>query len=220
MHNILHTSPSAHAVPSPADVRDRLRWRFTTGQQVIQAGDSRQVYRVESGAVCHFSGRADGRFSVFEFAFAGDLVGLGYLPTHSSTAVAMVDTTVALVSPAELELAVLTDDRVSYMLADAGERDFDYLRAKTVEAAPHAPEQRLANYLLAVLGVTRGERGVGALLIPDDIASGYVAELLGMSVNTMAMALLSLRRSGAVDVSPSGLRVLHVGRLEMVAGAT
>ena len=131
----------------------------------------------------------------------------------------MVDTTVTLLSPAELETAMLYDDQLSYRLADAGERDFDYLRGKTVDAMPLAPEQRLANYLLAVLGVTCSERGAGELIIPDDITSGFVAEQLSMSVDTLAMALLSLRRSGAVDVSPRGLRVTDVARLEMVGGA-
>lgn len=223
MHKILHTGPSEQfenepAPPHQADVCGRLRLRFTTGEKLFQAGDDRHVYRVESGAVCHFNGGGDGRFSVIEFALDGDIVGLGYLPTHSSTAIAMVDTTVALVSPAELKLAVLSDDRVSYMLADAGERDFNYLRGKAVDGAPLAPVQRLANYLLAVLGVTRGERGAGEMIIPEDIASGFVAEQLRMSLDMLAMALLSLRRSGAVDLSPRGLRVIDVARLEMVAG--
>lgn len=156
---------------------------------------------------------------MIEFAFAGDIVGLGYLPTHSSTGRAMVDTTVALVSPAELEVALVREDRLSYMLADAGERDFEYLRVKTADALPTAPVQRLANYLLAVLGVTRGERGLGEMMIPDDIASGYVAEQLRMTLDALAMALLSLRRSGVLGLSPRGLRVVDVARLEVVAGA-
>ena len=174
---------------------------------------------MEKGAVCHFSERRDGRFSVIQFAFPGDIIGLGYLPTHSSTAMAMVETMVALVSALELELALMNDDRLSYRLADAGEHDFDYLRAKAVGVTPLAPVQRLANYLLAVLGVTRGERGAGQLVIPDEITSGYVAEQLGMTLDTLAMALLSLRRSSILDLSPRGLRVVDVARLELVAGA-
>jgi CRP/FNR family transcriptional regulator len=223
MHNILQANScqpvDAKPLSQQADVRNRLRLRVAAADHVFRAGDERHVYRVESGAVCHFSARGEGRFSVIEFAFAGDIVGLGHLPMHSSTAVAMVDTTVALLSPSELERAASSDDRVSYMLADAGERDFDFLRAQTVEAAPLAPVRRLANYLLAALGATRGERGAGELIIPDDIASGFVAEQLHMSVDTLAMALLSLRRSGAVDASARGLRVVDVGRLEMVADA-
>ena len=226
MKNILHGSSVgvfgsfAPAQSATVAVSDRLRLGFATGQPIFRAGNERHAYRVESGAICHFSERHDGRFSVIEFAFPDDIIGLGYLPTHSSTGLAMVDTTVTLVSPAELETAMLYDDRLSYRLADAGERDFDYLRGKTVDAKPLTPEQRLANYLLAVLGVTRGERGAGELIIPDYIASGFVAEQLRMSVDTLAMALLSLRRTGAVDVSPRGLRVTDVARLEMVGGAT
>lgn len=211
---------NAAAAPSPvADVSGRLRLHFATGQPVFRAGDARQVYRVVIGAVCHFSERTDGRFTVIEFAFPGDIIGLGYLTTHSSTGLAMVDTTVAVVSPAELELALMSNDRLNYMLADASDRDFDYLRAKIVGVAPLPPMQRLANYILAILGVTRGERGGGQLLIPDDISSGYVAQQLRMSRDALAMALLILRRSGILDLSPSGLRVVDVRRLEVVADA-
>lgn len=226
LKNILHQDQqpdrrpvTANAPSRAAEVSERLRLRFATGQAVFRAGNDRQAYRVEKGAVCHFSERSDGRFSVIQFAFPGDIIGLGYLPTHSSTAIAMVEATLALVSASELELALTIDDRLSYRLADAGERDFDYLRAKAVDAAPLAPVQRLANYLLAVLGVTRGERGAGQLAIPDDIASGYVAEQLRMTPDTLAMALLSLRRSGILDPSPRGFSVIDVARLEMVAAA-
>ena len=73
------------------------------------------------------------------------------------------------------------------------------------------------HYLLAVLGVTRGERSVGELDFPDDITSGFVAEQLHMSVDTLELALLSLSLCGAVDVSSRGLRVLDLARLEMIA---
>ena len=201
-----------------ADVPERPQLCFTTGETVFRAMDERHAYRVESGAICEFSRHGPERFSVIDFAFSGDIVGLGYMTIHSSTAVAMVDTTVVLVSPAELELAVISDDQLSYSLAEAGEREFEYLRAKTINTPPLAPVERLANFLLAILGAS-GERGTGELIIPDDVTSGFVADQLRMSVDTLAMALLSLRRSGAVEVSSSGLHVLDVERLQLVAGA-
>ena len=132
----------------------------------------------------------------------------------------MVDTTVVLVSDMELELALTGDDRLSYMLADAGERDFEFLRAKTLGVPPLAPVHRVANYLLGVLGMMRGESGAGEILISDEIASGYVAEQLRMTIDMLAMALLTLRRSGILDLSPRGLRVVDLARLELIADAS
>ena len=226
MQNILH-KPSLRISPGSgvghsviADVKDRLSLRYSPGQPVFRAGDERHVYRVETGAICHFSDKLDGRFSVLEVAFPDHLIGLGTLRTHTSSAMAMVDCTVVPISAAELELALLSDDRLSYAMADAGQRDFDYLRAKSVGVAPLPPVRRLANYLLAVLGITRDERGAGDLLISDDLTSGFVAQQLHMTIDVLASSLLILRRSGIVDVSPRGLRVINMRRLEMVADAS
>ena len=61
----------ASASSRKADVREQPRLRFATGQPVFRVGGERQIYRVESGAVCHFSEGTDGRFAVIEFAFPG-----------------------------------------------------------------------------------------------------------------------------------------------------
>ena len=62
------------------------------GAQLFQPGDHRRLYRVESGAICHYARLSEANEQVIEFAFPGDIIGLGYLPTHVSTAAAMVDT--------------------------------------------------------------------------------------------------------------------------------
>lgn len=233
MQNILHNRRIGEPLDSPgkhADIHDAPRLRVATGEAVFRAGDARQAYRVTSGAVCHFSAGADGGggVSVIEHAFPGDLIGVGYLPTHSSTAMAMVDTVVTPVSRADVDRALLSDNALSYRLAAAAERDFEFLRAKTVRvtsapataAEPGQPVERVANYLLAVLGATRGERGAGDLSIPEDIASGFVADQLRMNIDTLAMALLTLRRSGILDLSERGVRVVDMARLEAIAEAS
>src|SRR5690606_23499323 len=121
-----------------------------TGEILFQAGDARQLYRIERGAVCHYMLWADGRHDVIEFAFPGDIVGLGHLRHHVSTAQAMVDTVVSLVSTDAFAAALENDDRLSFRLASAVEREFDYLRDKTVSAAHGPATVRVANFLLAL----------------------------------------------------------------------
>ena len=105
---------SARQLQTPdARATNELRQPIATGKAIFQPGEGRRLYRIESGAVCHFSQSADGRFEVIEFAFPSVIIGLGYLPTHTSTAVAMVDTSVNIVTAKELEQLLLSDDRLA-----------------------------------------------------------------------------------------------------------
>ena len=55
------------------------------------------------------------------------------------------------------------------------------------------------------------------MFVTDEFSSGYAAEQLRMSIDALSSALLSLRRSGVVDVSESGLRILDIDALETLA---
>lgn len=189
-----------------------------TGEILFQAGDDRTLYRVERGAICHYMLWSDGRHDVIEFAFPGDIVGLGHLDHHVTTAQAMVDTVVSLVSEETFSQALESDDRLSFRLASAVEREFDYLRDKAL-AVHHVPAAaRVANFLLA-LSAMNGPEGREPDLISDDITAGFVAESLDMSIDKLSAALLELKREGAVKETPAGLRILDPHTLQRVADA-
>ena len=97
-------------------------------------------------------------------------------------------------------------------------REFDYSRRRSRDAGPLSPLQRVANFLLAIASVNASE-GREPLIVRDDVSSGFVAEQLQMSIDTLAATLLSLRRSGAVTVSDSGLRILDIATLETLAAS-
>jgi CRP/FNR family transcriptional regulator len=189
-----------------------------TGEILFQGGDERTLYRVESGAVCHYMLWADGSHDVIEFAFPGDIVGLGHLSHHVSTAQAMVDTVVSLVSDDELQAALDTDDRLSFRLAAAVEREFDHLRDKTLSEPARPAAARVANFLLAISSMN-GPEGRDRDLISDDITAGFVAERLDMSIEKLGAALLSLKKQGAVKETSSGLRIVDADVLQKLADA-
>lgn len=189
-----------------------------TGEILFQAGEPRMLYRIERGALCHYMLWSDGRHEVIEFAFPGDIVGLGHLGHHVSTAQAMVDTVVSLVSEAEFEAATASDDRLSFRLASAVEREFEYLRDKAV-AKKHVPAAvRVANFLLALSAMNNPE-GRDPYLIPDELTAGFVAEKLEMSIEHLGAALLHLKKEGAVRETSTGLRIVDPLTLQKVADA-
>lgn len=218
MHTVRRTeveTPDPGAVVATADSGELAKNRLTiaTGNVLFQAGDERRVFCVEEGAVFHYIRWADGSHDVIEVAFPGDIVGLGYVSTHVSTAHAMVDTVVSEVSQDELEAS--GDDRVSFLLASAGEREFNYLRDAALNSGKRAPVERLACYLLAIANSNEPE----GPLIPDEVSSGYVAERLDMSVDTLCAALVGLEKKGLVASTELGLKITDRGELEKLANA-
>jgi CRP/FNR family transcriptional regulator len=208
----------AFAKASGAERSGVVLQNVATGEILFQAGDERQVYRVERGAVCHYARWADGRHEVLEFAFPGDIVGLGNLSVHATTAQAMVDSVVSLVSDAELADCLSHDDRLSFRMAAAAERDFDFLRDKAERARSSAPTARVANFLLALASLNVPE-GRDPGLISDDLTAGFVADKLNMSIDKLAVALLCLKRHGAVTETARGLRIVDIATLQRLADA-
>ncbi len=189
-----------------------------TSEILFQAGDDRALYRVERGAICHYMLWADGRHDVIEFAFPGDIIGLGHLRRHVSTAQAMVDTVVSLVSNEDFEEAMDNDDRLSFRLSAAVEREFDHLRDQALAAKEPPASARVANFLLA-LSSLNGPEGRDSNLISDDITAGFVAEKLDLSIDKLGAALLNLKKHGAVKETPTGLRIIDAAALQKLANA-
>jgi CRP/FNR family transcriptional regulator, anaerobic regulatory protein len=173
---------------------------------------------VESGAISHFMTWPDGRHDVIEFAFPGDVVGLGYASTHTSTALAMVDTLVSVLTPAEMEGALLTDDVLAMRQTAAGDREFDLLRERAIQGAATDPARRLAHFLAAVTHMNDRSCGQPGF-VSDDSCTPYVANLLGMDMDGLAKALLRLQERDLIAAVPGGLRIADLSALERFAEA-
>lgn len=195
----------------------RLSWRrVAKGSALFEPGEPRRLYRVESGAICHYFRSVHGEDQIIEFAFPGDIIGLGHLATHVTTAKAMVETSVSAITDADLERALANDNRLFFRLVEAREREFEYVKNRSLNADPRPPIQRLANFLLAIVSIN-GSEGSDPLIVADDVSSGYVAEQLQMTIDMLTKALLSLRRSGLVEASGNGPRILDIAALETLA---
>ena len=198
-------------VENAADLR-----RVATGEVLFQPGQERKHYRVEEGAIFHYVRWADGSHDLIEVAFPGDIVGLGNLSTHISTAQAMVDSVVTVMPDDEIEVLLDFDYRLPLLLASAGEREFDYIRDTTLNSGKRTPIERVANYLIAVADIDHQN---SAAVIADDISSGFVAERLQMSVDTLSAALVGLQHKGLVAPANGGLKITDVAELERLASA-
>lgn len=80
-------------------------------------------------------------------------------------------------------------------------------------------ERQLAALLIGI-SLNNGYEGRDPLAISDSLASGFVAELLGVSIGALADALKALHQRGLVRAEGPGLRLTNILALEELAGVT
>lgn len=197
--------------------REAVQCRLDAGEILFHAGDERTtLYRVESGALCHYVVWDDGHHDVIEYAFAGDIVGLGHLDTYVSTTQAMTATKLAAVARDELARALRTDARLAMRLAAAADLEFEVAKSRALRDGMDKPMARVAAYLL----VAANAGGQSVSFIPNaEITSAWTAEALNLSVGALTGALAQLESRGLVAGTPAGLKLENVAGLEVLAGA-
>jgi CRP/FNR family transcriptional regulator len=190
---------------------------LAVGETLFQQGEPRShVYRVESGALRHTIRHDDGRQDLIEFALAGDMIGLGFLERHATTAQALLETRVTLVPATEMDDLARDDPTVERRLSEAIDIEFAELRDRAVRSGHARPMERLAAYLAAVASIDASE-GRSGNVIAGAPACRYVADTLGMSIDCLADALLKLEHRGVVRAGAGRLEVLNRPALEMLA---
>jgi len=219
-------SPAFAEISSPS-LAEVLERNFETSAPVRQlvrneilfkTGDVKaSLYRVETGVLCIYATRSDLKLEVIEFALAGDLVGMGFLETHASSARATVETKVKCFALADMDRLTARDDRARARFDAAVQREFVFRRESLVKAGREQPVMRLAAFLIAVSSRNR-EEGRDATLIDDALNCAVIAQYLNISVDLLALALVQLEMQGLVQPAPRrGLRLNNLAALEVIA---
>ena len=107
---------------------------FAATELLFSLGDPKtEVYLIESGVVAVYEPRLQGRQAIIELAFPGDIVGLGFLQTHTCSARASVETVAHCVPFSAQDRLVGDDPRSQAGLANAIEREFEFLRRSSIK---------------------------------------------------------------------------------------
>jgi CRP/FNR family transcriptional regulator len=187
---------------------------------LFETGDIKTcLYRVESGAVALHEQRWNGYHAVIDFAFPGDLVGLGFLDSHACCARALAETKLTRLPLESQSRAIKDNAKAQQKLHEAIEREFEFRRALFVGSCQQSPLKRVAAFLVSLSRMNARE-GRDPWMVADACPSGFVAELLGLDVRSLAAHLAELERRGLIEPCPhSGLRLKDVNALEEVARA-
>ena len=103
--------------------------------------------------------------------------------------------------------------------ADPASAAFEARRRAILSAGNRAPLERVGAFLLAI-SRNNGHEGRDPAAIPETLTCGFVAELLGFPIATLASLLKVLEERGLVSTDAhSGLRLTDLAGLEKLARA-
>jgi CRP/FNR family transcriptional regulator len=205
-------SGSAEVTDIRADAPVRT---LLSGEILFRDGDLKtHLHKISAGVICVYQKRVARPPEVIEFAFPGDVLGLGYLEQQIYWARALAETRVECLPLSALDDVVQSDHRTKQRHAEALDREFAYRRNLAISANRKTATGRVAAFFLAVSRANRDE-GRHPQIITDSLACGVVADWLGLDLSSLGRALVELEERGLIEPSdPRGLRLKHVGGLE------
>jgi CRP/FNR family transcriptional regulator, anaerobic regulatory protein len=177
---------------------------FAATEALFSLGDPKTaLYLLESGVVTVYEPRLQGRGAILEFAFPGDIVGLGFLQTHTCSARASVETVAYCVPFSAQDRLVGDDPRSQAGLANAIEREFEFLRRSSIKFSRESPLGRVAALLLT-LSRQNEEEGRDPTLLTQPLQCGVLADFLALSIDRLGAFSFGLSDEG------SSLNALHM----------
>jgi len=181
-------------------------------------GDQRtHVYRVETGAVCIYKVLPDGRRHVVDFAFAGDLIGLGLTSEHAFNAQALVATRIKGLTVSAFNQALREDSRLALKLYEALSQELDAARAQLLMVSKRVSTERVASFLLT-LSDRAQKRGADPSVIGLPMRRVDIADFLGLTIETVSRTFTKLKTSRVISLLPGNqVRIVDRARLEDLA---
>ncbi len=187
-------------------------------EHLFCAGDAAtHVYRVESGHLCIYRTMMDGRRQVVDFAYPGDVLGLGALGEHGTSAQATVRTVVRCLSVSTLVDSARRDPKLGMQLYETLSHELQAARELLFTVSQKTASERLASFLLALSrrNERRGEKP-NEIVLP--MTRSDIADFLGLTIETVSRTFTRLRMERVIDIEQCILvTICDPRRLEDIA---
>lgn len=206
LHRAVPATARAGAVMHAADLRLDSEWslgsvrRIAAKGHLFREGDEKfHVYKVTVGAICLYRILTDGRRQIIDFAFEGDVIGLGFALREGCNAQAIAPTDLKCVSLAFLLSAARQDSRVALGLYDAISRELIATREHLQCVGKRGATERLASFLV-ILSSRNRVRGEDPVSIELAMTRVDIADFLGLTIETVSRTFTKLRCQGMIDI--------------------
>jgi CRP/FNR family transcriptional regulator len=174
--------------------------RIEAKGHLFKEGDTKTyVYKVASGAVCIYKMLADGRRQIIEFAFEGDIIGLGSAPLEACNAQAIVLTRLKCLPLATLLKAAKHDAKVALGLYEALAQELIATHEHLLCVGQRGATERLAAFLL-ILSRRNEVRGSDPETIKLPMTRVDIADFLGLTIETVSRTFSKLKSQGLIEI--------------------
>jgi CRP/FNR family transcriptional regulator len=174
-------------------------------EHVFCEGDPRiHVFRVEEGAIAVYKTMCDGRRRIIDFAYPGDLIGLGALEAHVLSAQAICPSRVRCLSATTLEAMAETDAALALKLYKSVSQELTATRSLLVTVGQRSAVGRVASFLLSLQRKSTAEDDTVQLAM----RRSDIADLLGLTIETVSRALSKLRAMKIIEIALGGTTVV------------
>ncbi len=179
--------------------------RLAAKEHVFCEGDARDyVFRIEDGVIAIYKTLPDGRRQIIDFAYPGDLIGLGVLDEHLLSAQATTAAKVRCLSASSLERMAESDAGLALKLYKSVCHELAATRSLLVTVGQRSAIERLAAFLVALYRRTAvGDSSTVTLAM----RRSDIGDLLGLTIETVSRTLTKLRTMGIIDIEQGGTRV-------------
>lgn len=195
------------------------KWRLIADKaHLYSEGDQRtHVYKVMDGAICLYRMLEDGRRQVIDFAFEGDVIGLGSGRIESCNAQALSATQVSGIPIATLMAAAKSNTRIALGLYEALSREIVVAQEHLMCLGHRGATERVATFLV-ILSRRNELRGLASDVVTLPMTRADIADFLGITIETVSRTLTKLRVQGLIDIEQiTTLRLTRMSKLVALA---
>jgi CRP/FNR family transcriptional regulator len=189
--------------------------QLQAGDPLFRRGEARtHLFLVESGTIAVCRDLCGGQ--IVEYAISGDVVGLGWLPRHVYSAMAVSQSRVRLLALDARDDVRHRSERCQRRYADAVKEEFIARRDELSEKFRGHPLHRVAAFLLAMSELNAHEGRDPRLT--DSLRCETIASCLELDLDTLGRVLVELQQMQLVaPCPPSGLRLTNLAGLHALA---
>lgn len=198
----------ANAPLRGVEAKDHL---FTEGETKTH------VYQVVTGAVCLYKVLPDGRRQVIDFAYGGDMIGLGLGPVEACNAQATVATRVRCLPMSSLRSILRNEPAIAVKVCEALTQELTAIREHLVCVVQRSATERLVTFLLALSQRNRArDRDPATIELPMTRAD--IGDFLGLTIETVSRTFSKLKACGVLEIDQgTTIRLRDIAGLRALA---
>lgn len=193
--------------------------RYESREHLFCEGDTAQhVYRIEQGHVCIYKMLPDGRRQVVDFAYPGDIVGLGSGLEHETSAHALGVCRARCIPTPSIRQMSLQDPAFAVMLAEALAQELRAARELLLSCCQRSAAERLASFLI-MLSRRNAMRGADSSTVFLPMTRGDIGDYLGLTIETVSRTFSKFKSTGLISLDHcTTVHLKDIEALEHLAG--